>query len=114
VANSEEYVSALRSFLERKGEVNILLEGEPDTKSPLFEMFNDFKKQINIKITKARPRINSEEINFCVVDKSAYRIETDKLNKKARGSFYDKKQSRELISAFEKMLGVKENLALNL
>ena len=102
----------MSSFLQKKGEVDILLEREPDTKKPLFEILKEFEKQkqVNIKITKFRPKyvVGSEkkeeyEINFSIVDDFAYRMETDKSKKEAHGSFFDKRRSRELIGHFDSM-----------
>ena len=103
VPNCDEYVSSMRLFLEKGGEVHILLEGEPNINTPLFEMLRNFNKQVNIKVTGYRPKFGDDLINFCTVDDFAYRMETDKQKKVARGSFYDKKQTAQINKVFDLM-----------
>ena len=103
VPNCNEYTSAVRLFLEKGGKIDVLLEREPNTETPLFQLLRQFKNQVKIKITDYNPKFGDELINFCTVDDFAYRIETDKEKKKAHGSFYDKKQTFKINEVFNVM-----------
>jgi len=103
VPNCNEYISAMRSFLDRDGRVDILLEKKPNPEMPLFQLFRQYGNQVNIKITEYRPKFGDDLINFCTVDDFAYRIETDKKKKEAHGSFFDKKQTSEINNVFSEM-----------
>lgn len=103
VTDSDQYIESLCLFLSKGGNLDILLEREPSPGRILFEKLADFQDQVNVKITKYRPKLGHIEVNFCTVDDYAYRMETDKSKKKAYGSFFDRKTTKSFNTDFETM-----------
>lgn len=98
VGNESAYVSALSDFIEKGGELRILLNNynqEKAKNSLLFRRLAMYAKQnrnIEVKETKAKAFFKADpekEIHFTVVDNLGYRIETDIEKRTARCSFND-------------------------
>lgn len=91
VGNQPEYIVALSEFIERGGELEILLnafEEESARTSNLYKRLAYYKsegKPIIIKQTAAKPYLSNDpdkkEVHFTIGDDMAYRIETD-INKR--------------------------------
>ena len=112
VGNEPAYVSALSDFIEKKGELRILLNNynqEKAKNSLLFRRLAMYAKQhcnIEVKETKVKAFFKADsgkEIHFTVVDNTAYRIETDVEKRTARCSFNDPTIATATSNFFDKL-----------
>ncbi len=97
VGNRSEYVIALSEFIERGGELRILLNNyneEFAKKSNLYKRLAYYKSQgkpVFIKTTNSRPYrtgdIEKKEVHFTIGDEKSYRIETDTEKRTAECNF---------------------------
>jgi len=109
------YTSGLRQFLQKKQtKLKILLEEIThfsENKNPiLFSLLKNHKEKVVIKHSKVSP-IDREgnEIHFSVGDDSMYRVEIGRTNFKARGSFNNKNEAKDLNELFDKIFDSEEN-----
>lgn len=112
VGNQPEYISELSNFIERGGELRILLNKynqEKAKESQLFKRLAMHAKQehnIEVKETKAKAFFKADlgqEIHFTVVDNLGYRIETDIEKRTARCSFNDSNIATATSEFFDKL-----------
>lgn len=112
VGNQSEYISALSDFIEKGGELRILLNNynqEKARESLLFKrlaMYAKQNKNIEVKETNAKAFFRTEpeqEIHFTVVDNIGYRIETNIEKRTARCSFNDSKIATATAEFFDKL-----------
>ena len=115
VFNNPEVLENLIEYFDRGGKIHIVLEKDIAETEPIFDILKEFKKNVTISKTELRPKIGEEtEINFCAVDDSIYRLETDKESMAAHISFNDKKQTKELIRVFDKIEKHEKTLYISL
>ena len=112
VGNQPEYISELSNFIERGGELRILLNKynqEKAKESQLFKRLAMYAKKehnIEVKETKAKAFFKADpgqEIHFTVVDNLGYRIETDIEKRTARCSFNDSNIATATSEFFDKL-----------
>ncbi|MCQ2337694.1 MAG: hypothetical protein MJ001_02040 [Paludibacteraceae bacterium] len=111
VGNKEEYVNAISDFIERGGEVKVLLNNYNENtakESDLFKRLAYFvnqNKPIVVKRTKAKPyRANDpkkSEVHFTVGDDKAYRMEYDIEKRAAECSFNNPVVASSLAEFFD-------------
>ncbi|MCQ2361255.1 MAG: hypothetical protein MJ009_07270 [Paludibacteraceae bacterium] len=97
VGSQSDNIIALSEFIERGGEVRILLNDYKEDKakeSNLFKRiayYESLGKKIMVKSTTIKPirysDPNKKEVHFTVGDNVSYRLETDIENRKAECSF---------------------------
>jgi hypothetical protein len=113
VTNSPEYISAISRFIEKGGELKILLTEfvpEEAMKSKLYTRLAFFlfdKKNIKIKRTPNRAYLgegsDKKEIHFAIADKKAYRIETDIEERTAEVNYNNETLSELYANFFDEM-----------
>ena len=111
VPSDPQYISALSDFIERGGQVRIMLNQlneELAKESNLFKRiayYLETNKDIKIFSTEARPYLVSDpdknEIHFTIGDDCAYRVETDIEKKTAKCNFNNPSASKNLITFFD-------------
>ena len=113
VPSSAEYISALSDFIERGGQVKIMLNQYDDCNSKESNLFKrlayylELGKDIKVFSTEARPYLLSDpdknEIHFTIGDDCAYRIETDIDKKNAKCNFNNPAAAANLIIFFDEL-----------
>lgn len=106
VTRDTEYRQFLRTFIEEKGGVvKVLLEQEPISVSEVYKYLLEKSKELPdrvfVKIANEKVEMSEREINFTVGDSDKFRIEVEKEERKAFGSFNDVEYSKKLIDIFE-------------
>lgn len=111
VPKSDEYITSLSDFIDRNGEVRILLNGfdaELAKSSNLFKRLAYYValgKPIEVRKTTVRPYLISDkdqkEVHFTVGDEKSYRIETDIVKRTAECSFNNPLIAKTYISFFD-------------
>lgn len=111
VSNKPEYVEKLSDFIEKGGNVDILVNGynkDESINSNLFKRLAYYKsigKSIVIKSTNVKPHYKADpdkkEIHFTVIDNCAYRIETDIEKRTANCNFNNEGVAKGLVHFFE-------------
>lgn len=113
VANNDEYLKALKSFLDRpETHLQILLSNAPENPRE-YVLFNTLKSheayragRIEVRDGKGRNfRRNGLVCHFCTADSRMYRIETDVTNRKAECNFGDKSTTEFLEKIFDEAFG---------
>lgn len=92
VSNNQTYLSYLESFLQKNGEVKVVLcefeNGDTPENKDIFKLLRQFPEKTSVKKSNMRlADSNGNPVHFTVADDKAYRLETDTLNKKARCNF---------------------------
>ena len=110
VSNDQRYLLAISDFIERGGELKILLtdyDGAKAKSSNLFKrlFFYKFKERpVFVKQTKVIPYYSSDpdkkEIHFTVADKTSFRIENDTIERKANYCNFNNKSTAENLTVF--------------
>lgn len=113
LANQNEYLQELSSFIERGGKLSILLNNyvaEKAANSRLmrriayYQTQDQYKDNIQLKQTNSRFRLTKEssdkEIHFTVADEKAYRIELDIEKKVASCNFNNPSTATNIKEAF--------------
>ena len=118
VGNKSEYVIAVSEFIERGGELRILLNNfneEQAKSSNLYKRLAYYKSQgkpVTVKSTTSRPYRTEDpekkEVHFTIGDEKAYRIETDIEKRTAECNFNNPELAKTTADFFD-MLFDKEN-----
>lgn len=111
VGCEKEYIIALSDFIDRGGEVRILLnkfKNELVEKSALFKRLAYYQsegKPVLVKSTDARPYRTTddrkEEVHFTIGDEKSYRLEIDTEERTAICDFCDEKTASGLAVFFD-------------
>lgn len=114
VVNTEEYVSAMSTFLKNSDtRLDILLSDFNPEVIGIEKNINFFlllanseaykRGRVRIKTTDGKSfKMNGEPVHFCTADGQAYRLERDIINRIAHGNFNDTKTTGKLEAAFDK------------
>lgn len=108
ISSQEEYLNELRGFIDRGGEVKVLLQENANLlHSKALEMLKSymtFNKQVTVFDTsESVVSETGEEIHFLVADKNMLRIESDIENYSGFATFNDPEIASKLDELFEKM-----------
>lgn len=110
VTNSKEYIEAISNFIEKKGQLFILLNNfnaeeivnyNLYRRLAYYQSLNDYN--IKIKYTHTKILYNSNPAHFAVGDRHSYRIETDIKNRTAVCNMNDPEYCAKLIRLFDKV-----------
>lgn len=115
IGNKPEFVEAISDFIERGGTVSILLNNYDEktiVKSPLFMRLAYYiseKKSISIKKTEVTARLGSNgQVHFAIADNTAYRLETDIVERTAQCNFNNATIAAKLIEVFDEVFNSNE------
>lgn len=121
VGNKNEYVVAISEFIERGGELKILLNDYDENAarvSSLYKRLAYYKEKgypIEVRRTTAKPYLTSDPekkpIHFTAVDDLAYRLETDIEHRTAECSFNNPSLAHAIADFFDSLFtreGVEE------
>lgn len=118
VGNKLEYVIAISEFIERGGELRILLNSyneELAKSSNLYKRLAYYKSQgkpVFVKTTNSRPYRTGDpekkEVHFTIGDEKAYRIETD-IEKRTAECNFNNPELAKTTSDFFDMLFLRED-----
>lgn len=115
IGNKPEFVEAISEFIERGGTVSILLNKYDENiivKSPLFMRLAYYvseKKNISVKATEVTAHLgNNGQVHFAIADDTAYRLETDVVERTAQCNFNNATIAAKLIEVFDKVFDSKE------
>lgn len=111
VGNQKDYIEALSDFIEKGGEVRILInkyDKETALQSDLYKRLAFYKsegKPVFIKETTARPYYTNDEskkeVHFTIADSKGFRIETDTQKRTARCNFNNPDEAAGVIKFFD-------------
>ena len=111
VGNQKDYIEALSDFIEKGGEVRILInkyDQESALQSDLYKRLAYYKsegKPVFVKQTKARPYYTNDEskkeVHFTIADSKGFRIETDTQKRTARCNFNNPDEAAGVIKFFD-------------
>lgn len=111
VGNQKDYIEALSDFIERGGQVKILLNKfsqETALQSDLYKRLAYYKadqKPVFVKQTTARPYYTNDEskkeVHFTIADSKGFRIETDTEKRTARCNFNNPEEAEGVIKFFD-------------
>lgn len=111
VGNQRDYIEALSDFIERGGEVKILLnkfDREAALQSDLYKRLAYYmaeQKPVYVKQTTARPYYTNDEskkeVHFTIADSKGFRIETDTEKRTARCNFNNPEEAEGVIKFFD-------------
>lgn len=111
VGNQKDYIEALSDFIEKGGEVRILInkyDKETALQSDLYKRLAYYKsegKPVFIKKTTARPYYTNDEskkeVHFTIADSKGFRIETDTQKRTARCNFNNPDEAAGVIKFFD-------------
>lgn len=121
VTNSKEYIEAISNFIEKRGQLFILLNNF-DTKEIV--NYNLYRRlayyqsldgyNINIKYTQTKILYNNNPAHFAVGDRHSYRIETDIKNRTAVCNMNDPEYCIKLIRLFDKVFSDEGSMDVDL
>lgn len=124
VGNKSEYVIALSEFIERGGELRILLNNyneEIAKTSNLYKRLAYYKSQgkpVFVKTTNSHPYRTGDpekrEVHFTIGDEKAYRIETDTEKRTAECNFNNPELAKTTADFFDMLFNKEENKEINL
>lgn len=124
VGNKPEYVVAVSEFIERGGELRILLNNyneEFAKNSNLYKRLAYYKSQdkpIIVKTTNSHPYRTGDpqkkEVHFTIGDERAYRIETDIDKRTAECNFNNPELARATADFFDTLFYKEESQEINL
>lgn len=108
ISSQEEYLNELRGFIDRGGEVKVLLQKDANLlHSEALEMLKSymtFNKKVTIFDTfESVVAESGREIHFLIADKEMLRIESDIENYSGFATFNDPEIASKLDGLFEKM-----------
>ncbi len=113
VPSSEEYVTALSDFIDRGGQIRVILNAfneEQAKTSNLFKRLAYYSatgRPITIKRSTIKPYLANDreqkEVHFTVGDENSYRIETDIEKRTANCSFNNPTLSKIYVQFFEEI-----------
>lgn len=115
IGNKPEFVEAISEFIERGGIVSILLNNYDEkevVKSPLFMRLAYYifeKKNVTVKKTDVTAHLGKNgQAHFAIADDSAYRLETDVVERTAQCNFNNPTIAKKLIEVFDMVYESKE------
>jgi len=109
ISNDPSYMKELESFINRGGQISLLLENKPEgSVSKAFNLLNVFSNlspdKIKIKFTKQCLTDDSgKRIHFTVGDSRMYRFETDTEKYTAICSFNNENTAKMLLNKFNEL-----------
>lgn len=113
VGNQKDYIEALSDFIEKGGEVKILVNKYDKVtalQSDLYKRLAYYKsdgKPVFIKETTVKPYyVNDEskkEVHFTIADSKGFRIETDTEKRTARCNFNNPEEAAGVIKFFDEV-----------
>lgn len=124
VPNHPHYVAALSDFIEREGNVKILLNNfdqEQAKESNLFKRlayYISLDKDIKLYTTTVKPYLTNDPqkkpVHFTIGDENAYRVETDIERRTATCNYNNPEGTASLIVFFDKVVETQaEEINLN-
>ncbi len=124
VGNKPEYVVALSEFIERGGELCILLNNYDEKcakSSNLYKRLAYYKSKgcnVNVKSTSAKPYRKADpekkEVHFTIGDDMAYRIETDTEKRTAECNFNNPELAKKTAVFFDTLFENEESKEIDL
>lgn len=124
VGNKSEYVIALSEFIERGGELRILLNNyneEFAKTSNLYKRLAYYKSQgkpVTVKTTNSKPYRTGDpekrEVHFTIGDEKAYRIETDIEKRTAECNFNNPELAKSTAEFFDMLFNREDAKEINL
>lgn len=124
VGDNSEYIIAISEFIEKGGNVKILLN---DYKEECAKESNLYKrlayyiaqnKNICIKATKVKPYLTRDEerkpVHFTVGDKASYRIETDIEKRTAECNFNSPEVAKRIADFFDDLFKAMEAVDIDI
>ena len=124
VGNKSEYVIALSEFIEKGGELRILLNNyneEFAKSSNLYKRLAYYKSQgkpVFVKTTNSRPYRTEDpekkEVHFTIGDEKAYRIETDIEKRTAECNFNNPDIAKTTADFFDTLFNREDAKEINL
>lgn len=124
VGNQPEYVIAISEFIERGGELRILLNNyneELAKSSNLYKRLAYYKSQgkpVIVKTTPSRPYRTEDpekkEVHFTVGDEQSYRIETDIEKRTAECNFNNPELAKSTADFFDMLFSREDAKEVNL
>lgn len=117
--NSNGYIEAISNYIEKKGELYILLNEFDRDKvyNNLFKRlayYQSMNYNIKIKSTKAKITYHDNPAHFAVGDRISYRIETDIKKRSAVCNMYSPEFSESLIRIFDKIFNDERSIDVDL
>lgn len=111
VSNNEEYLKVVQGFLEKGGNMNILLNNydENIVNKGIYKILSYYPNKIKIKKIEDpanKIKYNGNPVHFTVADGKAFRLETDIVNKKAWGNFNDPVDGKVLDDVFYRVFSM--------
>lgn len=109
VNSDSEYLKQVGFFLERGGEVDVLLHNYTDElkDKAIWKLLDSYIKEGKVRVHynngKGFRNSDGNFVHFTVVDNMAYRFEFDIENKQARGFFNSPEDAKYLVDAFDKV-----------
>lgn len=106
VSNSDAYLIAVESFLEKGGKINALLTDYKADEFPtkrIHSLLSKHWKQVVLKTTNKKIIYRDNAVNFTVADGTSFRFETDIENRKAKGNFNDPEEAKILNNVFNQV-----------
>ena len=107
VSSDEEYLREIQMFLERKGDIKVVLCGddvERVRETQIWNLFKKYPERVNVYKTEGKVLYNNQPCHFTVSDGRAYRLETDTQTKKAFGNFSNDESALCLEQHFDLVL----------
>lgn len=124
VGTESEYIEALSDFIEKEGEVRILLNNyneENAKQSNLFKRLAFYKsegKKVYVKSTTVKPYYSGDEskteVHFTIADDKGFRIETDVEKRTARCNFNNQKEAGNTVQFFDAVFNSPSSEDINL
>ncbi|MDP1675922.1 MAG: hypothetical protein Q8L88_03575 [Bacteroidota bacterium] len=121
VSQNERYIESLKSYLNRKGKVHILLDEYTEDKKPhLFDLLStySFFNPENIEIKKTNTHVVEEKtkkkIHFTTGDNCMFRLEEDTDKFLAKGSFNNLELTDKLIKYFDQIFNSRDSKSIKL
>jgi hypothetical protein len=108
VCDQDLYIDGLQQFINRKGEIEIILTEEPSSDSKAFKLIKEYQicnpEKVNIKKTATNiSNLPELKFHFTVGDERIFRLEKDTSKYLAVCSFNDNEYSKKLISLFKRI-----------
>lgn len=122
VVNNSDYISAVSDFVSRGGEIKILLNKFSEDNAQNSDLlkrlafYQTEKKPISVHKCNDKPYLTNDEekkeVHFAIADNSAYRIETDIVNRKSVCNMNDTETGEKLAIFFDGLFENSETIDL--
>lgn len=107
ISEKKEYLSSLNNFIEREGEVKVLIQNidstNPSEAYQLLDMYSGFNENVKILLTNTElinPK-KHQSFHFTVGDNNMFRVETDTKNFAGYASFNSPEIAKNLCEIFD-------------